>query len=240
MKQSEKKAYIEAELCLMSSDPVGGFHGPKNGWDELIYIHLVQPNYIHNVGAFLPWHRLYVHLLEELLRNECGYKGYQPYWNEVFDVDDMAGSVVFDPKTGFGGNGSGDDGCVADGPSPEAFVSVNQSNIDDCFAFDTYSTAMDCYSGPIHAPGHSGVGKTMADAVASPSDPLFFLHQTNLDRLWWECAPLAPGTEFTSYSGDPGNETTLDHVLWMAGVIPNATIGDVMDLHGEFICAKYV
>ena len=28
---------------------------------------------------FLPWHRLFNHAYEQALRNECGYKGAQPY-----------------------------------------------------------------------------------------------------------------------------------------------------------------
>ena len=49
-----------------------------------------------------------------------------------------------------------------------------------------------------------------------------------------------PGPEFSAYSGDNGGETTLGHVLWMAGLLPNVTIADVLDLHGETICAEYV
>lgn len=106
----------------------------------------------------------------------------------------------------------------------------------------------------------------MLNGAGSPGDPLFFLHHTNLDRLWWEwqsadlstrltdmTGPNIPTysflaqNEFTypsaaliDYDGDPGNVTTLNHTLWMANVIPNATIGDVMDLGGDLICAEYV
>lgn len=97
-------------------------------------------------------------------------------------------------------------------------------------------------------------------------DPLFFLHHTNLDRLWWEwqSANLSsrlyaisgtnipsqtylsqngfeyPSAALTDYNGDYGNTTTLNHILWMAGIVPNATVGEVMDLQGERICAEYV
>lgn len=92
------------------------------------------------------------------------------------------------------------------------------------------------------------------------------LHHTNLDRLWWlwqsadlparltdmtgRNVPLAsyleennftyPSTDILDYDGDAGNMTTLEHNLWMAGLIPNATVGDVMDLGGDLICAEYV
>ena len=30
---------------------------------------------------FLSWHRFFTYTYEQALRNECGYQGYQPYWN---------------------------------------------------------------------------------------------------------------------------------------------------------------
>lgn len=44
----------------------------------------------------------------------------------------------------------------------------------------------------------------------------------------------------TDYFNDGSNETTLDHTLWSAGLFPNATIRDVMDLGGAFVCAEYL
>lgn len=44
------------------------------------------------------------------------------------------------------------------------------------------------------------------------------------------------------YDGDnPRNVTTLNHVLDYNGIIPNATIGDVMDIRGgSLLCYEYV
>lgn len=108
----------------------------------------------------------------------------------------------------------------------------------------------------------------MALAKAAPGDPVFFLHHANLDRLWWEWqtrdlpgrlrdmggrnTPSAeflanparewapPGPALTAYSGDPGDTTTLGHTLWMGGLVPNATVADVMDIQGAFLCFDYV
>lgn len=86
----------------------------------------------------------------------------------------------------------------------------------------------------------------------------------NLDRLYWEWQRVnparlnevagpntpgpefaadnwgRPGPEFTAYSGDDGGETTLNHVLWMANMLPNVTIAQVLDIHSEVNCADYV
>lgn len=98
-------------------------------------------------------------------------------------------------------------------------------------------------------------------------DPLFFLHHTNLDRLWWNWqtenissrifdmdGQNVPTAEYISsmglynvtdatldYDGDPGNVTTLNHTLNFLGVVPNATIGDVMDIRGgSLLCYEYI
>lgn len=49
-----------------------------------------------------------------------------------------------------------------------------------------------------------------------------------------------PGREVTDYSGDPGDITTLNHVLANAGIAPNVTVGQVMDVRGDVICAEYI
>lgn len=48
-----------------------------------------------------------------------------------------------------------------------------------------------------------------------------------------------PGAEWTDYDGDDGNVTTLNHVLYVSGIYPNVTVGDVMDIGGDVVCAEY-
>jgi tyrosinase len=49
----------------------------------------------------------------------------------------------------------------------------------------------------------------------------------------------APGPEWTDYDGDSGNTTTLKHVLYAADIYPNVTVGEIMDVGGNAICAEY-
>lgn len=202
MTTTEKTAYIDAELCLMERPAQAGITGALNRWDELDWAHIVQSNVIHNVvrtrtpiviklkvltkyqGAFLPWHRYFMRVHEYLLQSECGYEGGQPYWNEVLDMDDLAASVVFDPDTGFGGEGVSS-GCVTDGPfvnltlhlnssstsaeyclsrsfNSNGFQSGVQANLDECFNTTNYEDAFDCYQVNPHTAGHSAVGGTVS------------------------------------------------------------------------------
>lgn len=134
----------------------------------------------------------------------------------------------------------------------------------------------------------------MINPLLSPGDPIFFLHHTYLDKLWWEWQSQdlsqrlteiggnntrqrfggggppgffdlefpgeedlvfppgngsgfpgggldqAPNPAFVDYFNDGGNTTTLNHTLWSANILVNATIADVMDIGGSFICAEYV
>ncbi|KAK7703242.1 hypothetical protein SLS64_009219 [Diaporthe eres] len=159
-----------------------------------------------------------------------------------------------------------DEYCLAREWNQTAWEFANQSYVDTCFAKTTYNEANFCYVDSPHSCGHLATGGTMENQNASPGDPVFFLHHANLDRLWqkWQEANLTarltdmsgqlipptiimeqnrwlyPSAAYLDYDGDAGNDTTLDHVLWMGGIIPNHTIAEVMDLKGDLICAEYI
>lgn len=117
----------------------------------------------------------------------------------------------------------------------------------------------------------------MLNPISSPGDPIFYLHHTWLDKVWWDWQsqnltsrltdiggpniqgsggfPEAPGNGTTSCGGfqcttipeatlprpgDPGNVTTLTHVLSTLELLPNVTISDVMDIQGGYLCYEYV
>ncbi|PPQ83615.1 hypothetical protein CVT25_006300 [Psilocybe cyanescens] len=105
----EKADYIKAVKCLQSHparDPA--MPEAKTRFDEFQAYHIVLADKIHNLGQFLPWHRHYIRSYEKGLRNECGYNGTFPYWDWTQDVgvnQSLSDAPVFDPMTGFGGNG---------------------------------------------------------------------------------------------------------------------------------------
>jgi tyrosinase len=88
----------------------------------------------------------------------------------------------------------------------------------------------------------------------SPNDPIFFLHHTNIDRLWWRFQTSSPNHKL-EYNGrkyrfnwsnpsDPQNTivATAQDNLPMAGFAPDVLVQDVMEteggLNGE-LCYKY-
>jgi len=82
--KKERKSYIDAVKCLQAKParyPSDVAPGAKSRFDDYVATHINQTNTIHYTGNFLSWHRYYVWLYEQALRDECGYEGYQPYWD---------------------------------------------------------------------------------------------------------------------------------------------------------------
>ncbi|KAF3086359.1 hypothetical protein TWF569_000742 [Orbilia oligospora] len=105
----EKKEYIRAVLCLQSkparSTPLAP--GAVSRFDDFVATHINQTFFIHATGNFLSWHRYYTWVYEKALREECGYKGYQPYINWGKYAEDLEHAPLFDGSdTSISGNGN--------------------------------------------------------------------------------------------------------------------------------------
>lgn len=108
MKPRQKKDYVDAVKCLQQIPAANKTSVIQTRFDELVSSHIDFADRVHSVGQFLPWHRGLLIIYERFIRNECHYKGPIPYWDWSKDADrltHMANSSIFDPATGFGGDG---------------------------------------------------------------------------------------------------------------------------------------
>ncbi|KAF4983406.1 hypothetical protein FZEAL_1135 [Fusarium zealandicum] len=100
LSKTQKKDYINAVKCLQSKPaltPASEASGAKTRFDDWVAIHINQTQVIHFTGNFLAWHRYFIWLYEEALREECGYKGTQPYWDWALTaVTGLSKSSIFD------------------------------------------------------------------------------------------------------------------------------------------------
>ncbi|PKS06048.1 hypothetical protein jhhlp_007882 [Lomentospora prolificans] len=144
-----REEYTAAVLCLQSLPsraPEGAAPGAISRYDDFVAIHILFIDTLHTPAHILPAHRLYTYLYEQALREECGYTGYQPYWNWGRYADDPASSPLFDgTMASLGGNGEpvdypgatfpypppwdhmppgGGGGCVTDGPFKDMTVTL--------------------------------------------------------------------------------------------------------------------
>ncbi|KAK8232167.1 hypothetical protein HDK90DRAFT_300325 [Phyllosticta capitalensis] len=102
--------YTNAVLCLQSkkaNTPSELVPGAKSRFDDFITTHINQTYAVHQTASFLLWHRWFVWEYEKALRDECGYKGYQPYWDWAKTAETgLEKSPIFDGSaTSLSGNG---------------------------------------------------------------------------------------------------------------------------------------
>ncbi|KAH8731557.1 hypothetical protein GQ44DRAFT_746267 [Phaeosphaeriaceae sp. PMI808] len=170
LSEIQRKSYIDAVLCLTTKKAKSEIAGAVNRFDDHMAVHNSQAGNIHWVGHFILWHRYFVATYEKALREECGYTGGQPYWDWSLDADPQNltstrafNSDIFDPSTGFGGNGpfiaptvgqnplniSGNTGggCVQDGPFTPSNFMLNFP-IRDCLKRDFVPWILNGYADP--------------------------------------------------------------------------------------------
>ncbi|KAK7949298.1 tyrosinase central domain-containing protein, partial [Apiospora aurea] len=109
LSESERLDYVNAVKCLQAlpaRTPAGVSDGTRSRYDDFVLTHIQHTLNIHFTGNFQHWHRWFVYLYEKALRDECGYKGYQPYWDWPKYADAPQDSPIFngDPYS-LGGNG---------------------------------------------------------------------------------------------------------------------------------------
>ncbi|KAK4935227.1 hypothetical protein LTR10_023689 [Elasticomyces elasticus] len=275
----ERIAYIDAVKCMQqkpSNFAPGVVPGAKSRFDDFSAVHINQTTGIHLDGVFLSWHRNFLQLWETALREECGYPGYQPYWNWPLWDDDLAASPLFDgSETSLGGDGYYDGsfteyivgtnsdgslqtlprgtggGCMKDGPfvnmtinmGPFAFglvytglpsnwtdyaphcvqrdlnnavaAKTNQTYVDAALATATINDFQNALSASgttlgLHGAGHFCTGAGMQDFFASPSDPAFFLHHGQVDRIWQMWQSLDEGARTYGNNALFGTSTIFD------------------------------
>ena len=142
----ERKAYTDAVLCLMhqpSQLDQAQYPSAINRYFDYAVIHVNRTSQVHISGYFTTWHRYFVHLYEEDLRNLCGYQGSFPYWDfakssssidtdPIFNGDafsmsgnglpDNTGPIILSPTLQVP-HGSGG-GCVTTGPFANMIVTL--------------------------------------------------------------------------------------------------------------------
>ncbi|KAM0190625.1 hypothetical protein ACHAPA_009838 [Fusarium lateritium] len=316
LSKKEKKSYINAVLCLRKkpskADPTFA-PGARTRYDDFVAVHINQTLSIHGTGNFFTWHRYFTWAFEQALRDECGYKGTQPYWN-WFDTGDFATNPVFDGSdTSMSGDGSyvkhngsvsgrgnillpsgRGGGCIKTGPFAGAIANLGPPSpgmdgmkatttpleynprclLRDLshYAIDRWMTLPNLYnvtlgdaSGSIkgmqdefqgrfadeflglHAAGHFVMGGDSSDLFSSPNDPVFFLHHSMVDRIYWIWQALHPkqakdiaGT-ITILNTPPSRDAVKSDPLNMGVNAQQITIGDAIDtLSGSPFCYIYL
>ncbi|OBR03259.1 Tyrosinase central domain protein [Colletotrichum higginsianum IMI 349063] len=115
LSEVERRSYLDAVKCMMEKPAwtsTSDLPGVANHFEDFLGDHILQADTMHFVEI-----------------RECGFQGGQPYWDWTLDADSLDGflaSPIFDPETGFGGNGEWVPGTV-DNPEPGMAVHVTSA-----------------------------------------------------------------------------------------------------------------
>ena len=237
----ERTRFINAIVAL---DTTKFFPDGVSYWDKQEDIHKnahFNGVDVHGGPAFIPWHRVIVNRLEQLLREvdpelslhywdwttdpRSNTGGRAPLFTDAF-MDNASGDVShkLDDFESSEGNGHAkiwrDVGAAAangDGTPALASDATILANGD----FATFASALKSAHDQV---AHSYIGGTITQAHYSFHDPFVFLLHSNLDRLWarWQTDPAHPTrlTPATAYAGlSPAQITQLvtEHVEPWAG-----------------------
>ncbi|KFY30641.1 hypothetical protein V493_01780 [Pseudogymnoascus sp. VKM F-4281 (FW-2241)] len=122
-------------------------------------------------------------------------------------------------------------------------TAYNSKVMNTIYAFDKFSEMADMLEGLPHAQGfHSAMFGDMGPAT-SPNEPLFFLHHSNVDRVWarWQARNA---TRLADYTGFQDLNNTIP--ASMADTMPILELGDVapvvkdyMDIQAGPLCYSY-
>ncbi|MFL9922569.1 tyrosinase family protein [Paraburkholderia fungorum] len=170
----------------------------KTSWQYWVNVHL--NNCPHMVPYFLAWHRGYIYYFEQQLRAASGNNALTlPYWD--YYTHPIMPSEFTDPSRGNPLYVSGrvnTDVFSALTVAPFAPSVLNMQR----GTSNSYEASFE--SAP-HNPIHNIIGGWMAD-MSSPTDPIFYLHHANVDRLWdaWAQQPttILPAQNSSYWSGN--------------------------------------
>lgn len=157
-----------------------------NALGPLVDIHANAIHQMHSNPRFLPWHRIYLLRMEELLQmvdpTVC-----IPYWNSSVEQVFPAWLLGFTPTVSLMSGPhtvTRNIGALATLPSA-ADVTAAMAN----GTFDTFWQAIE----GIHDSGHVWVGGSMLAILTAPADPVFWMHHAEIDRIWAEWQVANPG-----------------------------------------------
>ncbi|KAK5116248.1 hypothetical protein LTR62_008575 [Meristemomyces frigidus] len=251
----DQQSYISAVLCLLSQPSILTTNSNQTTYSDFPRIHSHIGFNTHNSAPFLPWHRYFLHVYEGTQRSKCGYEGGLVYWDWTLHSEALEHSPVFDPAAGYGPfvgitaeyhDVKYQPHCLSRGFRDTEgrlghidWRDVSPESIGEVLALGSYEEFV---GSRMHDAIPFGLGGDF-ETFTAPYDPLFFLHYTQLDCLWWLWQQRQPEKGLLAYSGHKHGHSmemsSLDDTINMQGLAPNVKIRDVMDVEGELLCYTY-
>lgn len=188
LSQNEKDDFIAAYNAINTSGELGRMVAYHADMSHMMHSNMGEPG----VQRFLPWHRVYLAELEELLQAIIPTVTI-PYWDWTVDQEIPAWLAGFTPTvTGISNQDITFPISVTRTPGLLVPDLPPKSDVDALMTRTEYrpftqgleaGVGSDIQSG-MHNQVHVWVGGTMSMIPTAPADPMFWMHHANVDRIW--------------------------------------------------------
>ncbi|KAH0284737.1 Di-copper centre-containing protein [Aureobasidium namibiae CBS 147.97] len=213
MKPVEQQRYRSAVRCLLDTPSKNGNSGSRLG--DFLSAYSISGWHATQTVDYLPWNRFFMHTLESALRNECAYLGDMPYldWTVAAAYTETLGEV-----------------SAVDSSSQAAFHDaaakshLDASILNEIMAADTYDDFAHVLESRI-----TSLAPFDLSSSELPQDPLF-LHQMQVDRLWWLWQQQHPKAEMQ----------VEDERVRIRGFDNSVAVKSVASTEGYDLCYRYV
>ena len=145
----------------------------------------------HGNLNFLPWHRMYLHFYERVMRKQSGDDKFSlPYW-DYFSEKGAGGKGIALPTLVRGaGTGAMYDEFRTPGLNEyTAAIDANTGSAKQAFKFTNFTRFSNELQNQPHGAMHCGTGSgcrapDMGLVPLAGLDPVFYMHHANIDRFW--------------------------------------------------------
>ncbi|MEU9948254.1 tyrosinase family protein [Streptomyces sp. NPDC047939] len=236
----------------------------RGDYDQFIKAHVVGADSYHHVPTFLPWHREFVRIFETALRTPSGHPTLTiPYWDWTGTDDPwadyfMGGNGRAGDDRVMTGPFAVDNGWSCIDPSREIPSYLRRQfgadiaelptgdDVSKCLALTPYDSvpwagvsqsfrkSLEGVIEPdIHNRVHRWVGGNM-ELTSSPNDPVFWLHHSNIDRLWALWQQRNRNETYLPQSGGPPGQNVNDLMppwsnVRVSAVLDHRSLGYIYD-----------
>jgi hypothetical protein len=177
-----KKA-IKAMKALSASNPLSWAYQAAIHGTTLSGSNIAWNTCEHGTYFFFSWHRMYLWYFERIIRKMSGDPGWAlPYWNyeagterelpNAFRVPANATNDLYTVNRCAGWNA---------GTASLLASAVDTSAAFPHVPFNDFSSSLE---GTPHAAVHISISGWMGSVPTAAQDPIFWLHHSNIDRLW--------------------------------------------------------
>jgi tyrosinase len=143
----------------------------------------------HGNYNFLPWHRMYLHFFERVLRKQSGNPNLNlPYW-DYFSETARYGGVALPVLVRGPAAGPLYDQFRTPGINESSGMNPNDASATQAFKYTYFPSFSNQLQNQPHGTMHcaTGMGCRAPDiglVALAGNDPVFYMHHANIDRLW--------------------------------------------------------